>query len=94
MWLPRSGRPTRFTASGSLIDEIFCKGARRMLAAALEAKVSPYMTELADQTDGRAPSGGPQRAPPAPPVTTAAGPAYTGATFENGVLVEREEEAA
>ena len=40
------------TANGSsLIDEIVREGARRMLAAALEAEVNAYMAELADQCD-------------------------------------------
>lgn len=40
------------TPDGSLIDEIVREGARRMLAAALEAEVNAYMAELADQRDG------------------------------------------
>jgi putative transposase len=40
------------TADGfSLIDEIACEGARRMLAAALESEVNVYIAELADQRD-------------------------------------------
>ena len=39
------------TDSGSLIDEIVREGARRMLAAALEAEVNAYLAELADQRD-------------------------------------------
>ncbi|MER7195498.1 IS256 family transposase [Streptomyces flaveolus] len=40
------------TANGSsLIDEIVREGARRMLAAALEAEVNTYISELADQRD-------------------------------------------
>jgi hypothetical protein len=39
------------TESGSLIDEIVREGARRMLAAALEADVSQYTAELAAETD-------------------------------------------
>jgi putative transposase len=40
------------TADGSsLIDEIVREGARRMLAAALEAEVNTYIAELADQRD-------------------------------------------
>lgn len=39
------------TQSGSLIDEIVRAGARRMLAAALEAEVSQYIAELAAETD-------------------------------------------
>ncbi|KES02981.1 transposase [Streptomyces toyocaensis] len=42
------------TANGSsLIDEIVREGARRMLAAALEAEVNAYIAELADQRDDR-----------------------------------------
>lgn len=37
--------------SSSLIDEIVREGARRMLAAALEAEVNTYLAELADQLD-------------------------------------------
>ncbi|MFG3026508.1 IS256 family transposase [Streptomyces sp. NPDC048254] len=40
------------TPNGSLIDEIVREGARRMLAAALEAEVNTYIAELADQRDG------------------------------------------
>ncbi|MET7716171.1 IS256 family transposase [Streptomyces sp. NPDC005407] len=39
------------TLNGSLIDEIVREGARRMLAAALEAEVNTYIAELADQRD-------------------------------------------
>jgi putative transposase len=39
------------TESGSLIDEIVREGARRMLAAALEAEVDQYIAELAGQCD-------------------------------------------
>jgi len=39
------------TPEGSLIDEIVREGARRMLAAALEAEVNGYLAELADQRD-------------------------------------------
>ncbi|MBT2481829.1 IS256 family transposase [Streptomyces sp. ISL-94] len=41
------------TETGSLIDEIVREGARRMLAAALEAEVDAYIAELADQRDER-----------------------------------------
>ncbi|MDQ0905003.1 transposase-like protein [Streptomyces canus] len=34
-----------------LIDEIVCEGARRMLAAALEAEVGQHIAELAAETD-------------------------------------------
>jgi putative transposase len=40
------------TRDGSLVDEIVREGARRMLAAALEAEVNSYVAELADQRDG------------------------------------------
>ncbi|REH18124.1 mutator family transposase [Kutzneria buriramensis] len=39
------------TADSLLIDEIVREGARRMLAAALEAEVTAYIAELADQRD-------------------------------------------
>lgn len=39
------------TPHGSLIDDIVREGARRMLAAALEAEVNAYIAELADQRD-------------------------------------------
>jgi transposase-like protein len=39
------------TDNGSLIDEIVREGARRMLAAALEAEVNSYLAELADARD-------------------------------------------
>ena len=38
------------TQSGSLIDEIVREGARRMLAAALEAEVNQYIAELAAES--------------------------------------------
>lgn len=41
------------TESGSLIDEIVRQGARRMLAAALEAEVNQYIAELAAERDER-----------------------------------------
>jgi transposase-like protein len=40
------------TPNGSLIDEIVREGARRMLAAALEAEVNGYIAELAGERDG------------------------------------------
>lgn len=41
------------TPSGSsLLDEIVREGARRMLAAALEAEVNAYIAELAEERDG------------------------------------------
>jgi putative transposase len=39
------------TQSGYLIDETVREGARRMLAAALEAEVNQYIVELAAETD-------------------------------------------
>ncbi|MFC9949145.1 IS256 family transposase [Streptomyces prasinus] len=39
------------TANGFLIDEIVREGARRMLAAALEAEVNAYIVELTDERD-------------------------------------------
>jgi putative transposase len=39
------------TATGSLLDDIVREGARRMLAAALEAEVDQYIAELADHRD-------------------------------------------
>jgi len=41
------------TQSGSVIDEIVREGARRMLAAALEAEVNQYIADLAAETDER-----------------------------------------
>ncbi|MGW9382210.1 IS256 family transposase [Streptomyces albidoflavus] len=41
------------TRDGSLIDEIVREGARRMLAAALEAEINQYIAELAAETDER-----------------------------------------
>lgn len=37
--------------TGSLIDDIVREGARRMLAAALEAEVNAHIAELDDQWD-------------------------------------------
>src|SRR5437764_9681003 len=45
--------PAAPTAGGSLIDEIVRDGARRMLAAALEAEVAAYIAGHADQLDDR-----------------------------------------
>ncbi|MFF3056366.1 transposase, partial [Streptomyces sp. NPDC057909] len=39
------------TETGSLIDDIVREGARRMLAAALEAEVNQYIAELAGEKD-------------------------------------------
>lgn len=39
--------------TASLIDEIVREGARRMLAAALEAEVNAYIAELADERDDK-----------------------------------------
>jgi hypothetical protein len=62
-YLPKEGTPvlTVVTAEeqtpaatadgGSLIDEIVRDGARRMLAAALEAEVAAYIAAHADQLD-------------------------------------------
>ncbi|MER7985423.1 IS256 family transposase [Streptomyces noursei] len=41
------------TETGSLIDDIVREGARRMLAAALEAEVDQYIAELAGEKDER-----------------------------------------
>ncbi len=38
---------------GSLIDEIVREGARRMLAAALEAEVAAYIAAHQEEVDGR-----------------------------------------
>jgi putative transposase len=46
----QDGQPVGDT---SLLDEIVREGARRMLAAALEAEVDAYIAELADQRDER-----------------------------------------
>ena len=37
----------------STLDEVVLEGARRMLAAALEAEVDAYITALADERDER-----------------------------------------
>lgn len=39
------------TPDGSLMDEIVREGARRMLAAALEAEVDTYLADLAGERD-------------------------------------------
>ncbi|MFB7335661.1 IS256 family transposase [Streptomyces adustus] len=39
------------TETGSMMDDIVREGARRMLAAALEAEVNQYIAELADERD-------------------------------------------
>ncbi|MFD8459381.1 IS256 family transposase, partial [Streptomyces antimycoticus] len=38
-------------SGGSLLDEIVREGARRMLAAALEAEVNAYIAELTEERD-------------------------------------------
>jgi putative transposase len=43
--------PDGSTKDGSLLDEIVREGARRMLAAALEAEVNSYIAELAHEKD-------------------------------------------
>jgi hypothetical protein len=43
--------PASAAVGGSLIDEIVRDGARRMLAAALEAEVAAYISSHADQLD-------------------------------------------
>ena len=40
--------------SPSMLDEIVREGARRMLAAALEAEIDGYIEAHADERDGRA----------------------------------------
>ncbi len=42
------------TRDGSLLDEIVREGARRMLAAALEAEVNAYITGRGDRGQGPA----------------------------------------
>jgi putative transposase len=39
-------------SGGSLLGEIVREGARRMLAAALEAEINAYVAELAHERDG------------------------------------------
>ncbi len=41
------------TATGSLINDIVREGARRMLAAALEAEVAQYISQFADESDAQ-----------------------------------------
>jgi hypothetical protein len=107
------------TESGSLIDEIVREGARRMLAAALEAEVDQYTAELAAEADERGHRQVVRNDRHRPrTVTTAAGPVEvtaprvndrrvdeatgaplvalvcSGARFENGILVERQDQAA
>ncbi len=43
--------PAREDASGALIDEIVWEGARRLLAAALEADVAAYVGQFVDVRD-------------------------------------------
>ncbi|MGW5929849.1 IS256 family transposase [Streptomyces anulatus] len=79
------------TEAGSLIDEIVREGARRMLAAALEAEVDQYIAELAGQRDeqGRrlVVRNGRHRART---VTTAAGPVEVTAPRVNDKRVDDE----
>ncbi|MFI9275743.1 IS256 family transposase, partial [Kitasatospora sp. NPDC052896] len=79
------------TREGSLIDEIVREGARRMLAAALEAEVNQYIAELAAECDerGRRPvvrNGRHQSRI----VTTAAGPVEVTAPRVNDRRVDEE----
>jgi len=39
-------------SDSSLLDDVVREGARRMLAAALEAEVNAYIAELTDERDG------------------------------------------
>ena len=48
---PDEPTPATTTTAGSLIDEIVRDGARRMLAAALEAEVAAYIAAHVDQLD-------------------------------------------
>jgi putative transposase len=50
---PAAAEPAAATAGGSLIDEIVREGARRMLAAALEAEVAAYIAAHAEELDER-----------------------------------------
>ena len=43
--------PATLEPGGSVLDEIVREGARRMLAAALEAEVAAYVAEHTDQFD-------------------------------------------
>ena len=70
--------PDGSTKDDSLLDEIVREGARRMLAAALEAEVNSYIAELAhekDQTGRRLVVRNGYHQPRK--VTTAAGERYT-----------------
>lgn len=42
---------TEETARGSVIDEFVREGARRMLAAALQAEVADYLAQFAEERD-------------------------------------------
>ncbi|MFD9849675.1 IS256 family transposase [Streptomyces parvus] len=79
------------TEAGSLIDEIVREGARRMLAAALEAEVDQYIAELAGQRDeaGRRLVVRNGRHRPRT-VTTAAGPIEVAAPRVNDKRVDEE----
>src|SRR3954454_5130967 len=83
------------TETGSLIDGIVREGARRMLAAALEAEVSQYIAELAAETDERGRrlvvrNGHHQ----ARTVVTAAGPIEVKAPRVNDRRIDEESEVA
>ncbi|MFC9409646.1 IS256 family transposase [[Kitasatospora] papulosa] len=79
------------TEAGSLIDEIVREGARRLLAAALEAEVDQYIAELAGQRDqaGRRLVVRNGRHRPRT-VTTAAGPVEVAAPRVNDKRVDEE----
>ncbi len=79
------------TEAGFLIDEIVREGARRMLAAALEAEVDQYIAELAGQRDeaGRRLVVRNWRHRPRA-VTTAAGPIEVAAPRVNDKRVDEE----
>ena len=59
--------------SPSVLDEIVREGARRMLAAALEAEVAAYLDAHRGEVDDRPAAGGAQRARRARQVMTGAG---------------------
>jgi len=50
-WEDQQDTPVAADSSGSMLDEIVREGARRMLAAALEAEVAAYVAEHTDQLD-------------------------------------------
>jgi transposase-like protein len=77
----------------STLDEIVAEGARRMLAAALEAEVDAYVSALTDERDGTGHRLVVRNGHAQPrTVTTGVALVRAGARFEKGVIIERQDQ--